>query len=55
MSGGKERCVWRWNVAFIENNRQIYIRVLDKIFKKRTAYVEVRTKWEENNKEYSDK
>jgi len=33
MSGGKERCVWGWNVAFIENTRQIYIAVLDKTFR----------------------
>jgi len=33
MSGGKEKFSWRWNVAFIENNRAIYIRVLDKTFR----------------------
>jgi hypothetical protein len=33
MSGGKERCVWRWDIALIENNREIYITVLDNAFR----------------------
>jgi len=33
MPEGKEKCSWKWNVAFIGNNREIYMTVLDKSFR----------------------